>query len=171
MSEIYAPPKILVIDLDKCTGCERCILACNFKKSGSFGRTNSRIRVYSWRETGDFIPATCLHCNPAPCQEACGVGAIHRDGRTGAVYIDYKTCINCKACMYACPYGAISIDSQGRVVKCDLCEGEPACVQQCSFNALRYEKPSRAVDKLAVEYIKTLKQAGVSRGPSAPIRP
>jgi Fe-S-cluster-containing dehydrogenase component len=171
MSEILMPAKILVIDLDKCTGCERCTLACSFKKNGSFSRTNSRIRVFTWRETGDFIPATCLHCNPAPCQEACGVGAIHRDGRTGAVYIDYKTCINCKACMYACPYGAISIDSSGRVVKCDLCEGEPACVNACSFNALRYEKALKAVDKLVVEYVKSLKAAGVSRGPSAAIRP
>ncbi|MEM3398665.1 MAG: 4Fe-4S dicluster domain-containing protein [Nitrososphaerota archaeon] len=171
MSSVFVPEKILVIDMDKCTGCERCTLACSFKKSGKFGRTDSRIRVFSWKETGDFIPATCLHCNPAPCQESCGVGAIHRDGKTGAVSIDYKTCINCKACMYACPYGSISIDTQGRVVKCDLCEGQPSCVEACSFNALRFEKAVKAVDKLVMEYVRSLKEAGVSKGPSAPARP
>jgi Fe-S-cluster-containing dehydrogenase component len=165
------PQKILVIDMDRCTNCERCVLACNYAKTGKFGRTDSRIRVFAWRETGDFIPVVCLHCNPAPCQEACGVGAIHRDAKTGAVYIDYGTCISCKACMYACPYGVISIDSTGRVVKCDLCEGDPACVKACAFKALRYEVATRAVEKLAYEYAKALKAAGVVKGPAAAVRP
>ena len=42
-------------------------------------------------------------------------------------------------CMIACPFGAISVDPlSSKVVKCDLCVGEPACADFCPTNAIEY---------------------------------
>ena len=43
--------------------------------------------------------------------------------------------------MLNCPFGAISIDSgDEKLIKCDLCGGDPTCVKFCSTGALQYVK-------------------------------
>lgn len=153
--------KVLVFDSGRCTGCERCMLACSYAKTKSYGYRDTLIRVFSWRDTGDFVVVGCYHCDPAPCMEACGVDAIYRDPKTNAVLIDQKKCINCKACLYACPYGVITIDRTGRVVKCDLCGGDPACVKVCSYNALRFEEAAKVSDRFSFQYAEALRSATV----------
>lgn len=148
---------ILEFDSGKCTGCERCVLACNYIKTGYFGTRDARIRVFTWRDTGDFIVTGCYQCDPAPCMEACGVDAMYRDPKTNAILIDYRKCINCKACVYACPYGAITLGSNGKVIKCDLCAGEPACVKACDFGALKYVRADRVGISFAYQYALSLK--------------
>jgi len=164
--------KILVFDSSKCTGCELCVLACNYIKTGVFGTRDSRIRVFSWRETGDFVVLGCYQCDPAPCMEACGVDAIYRDPKTGALKIDMGKCINCKACIYACPYGAITIGSHGKVIKCDLCDGAPVCVKVCKYGALRYEEAVKVGVDFALQYAQTLKlKTDVSKRTWSGLRP
>lgn len=95
----------MVIDLDKCIGCERCVHACQ--------ATNDTQSGHLWNvllhdeETFDrpvFIPRPCMHCEHAPCVEVCPVGATyHRPD--GLVAMDYDRCIGCRYCMVACPYG------------------------------------------------------------------
>lgn len=163
---------ILEFDSGKCTGCERCILACNYAKAKVFGTRDSRIRIFGWRDTGDFIISGCYHCDPAPCMEACGVDAIYRDPKINAVMIDYRKCINCKACVYACPYGAITLGSDGKVIKCDLCYGDPACVKACSYGALRYVKVSKVGEDFAHQYALILKtKTDISKRSWSGIRP
>ncbi|MCI4457281.1 MAG: 4Fe-4S dicluster domain-containing protein [Desulfurococcaceae archaeon] len=164
--------KVLVFDSSKCTGCELCVLACNYVKTGVFGTRDARIRVFSWRDTGDFIVLGCYHCDPAPCMEACGVDAIYRDPKTGAVKINTDKCINCKACVYACPYGAITIGSNGKVIKCDLCDGDPACVKACPYGALRFEEVSKVGVDFALQYAQTLKtKTDISKRTWSGLRP
>ena len=59
-----------------------------------------------------------------------------------------KSCIGCKSCMVACPYGAMTVtvmNQQAQALKCDLChhraEG-PACVAACPTQALRVMVPA-----------------------------
>jgi Fe-S-cluster-containing dehydrogenase component len=164
--------KVLVFDSGKCTGCERCVLACNYVKTGLFGTRNSRILVFSWRDTGDFIVTGCYQCDPAPCMEVCGVDAIYRDSKTNAVMIDYRKCINCKACIYACPYGAVRLGGDGKVIKCDLCAGDPACVKACNYGALRFEPIDRVGVDFAYQYSHVIKvKADVSKRPWSGVRP
>jgi len=164
--------KILVFDSGKCTGCERCVLACNYVKTNVYGIRDSRIRVFAWRDTGDFIVTGCYQCDPAPCMEACGVDAIYRDPKTNAVIIDYRKCINCKACVYACPYGAITLGREGKVVKCDLCAGDPECVKACNYGALRFESPERVGVDFAFQYATIIKvRTDISKRVWSGIRP
>ena len=48
-------------------------------------------------------------------------------------------CIGCRACVAVCPFGAMSFDAVAkRVIKCDLCDGDPTCVSFCDTKALDY---------------------------------
>jgi Fe-S-cluster-containing hydrogenase component 2 len=45
--------------------------------------------------------------------------------------------------MLVCPFGAISLDGD-RMIKCDLCEGDPQCVKWCATKALEFKPIDRA---------------------------
>lgn len=69
----------------------------------------------------------------------CPKNAIFRDDGLNRVMVDYDTCIGCRMCVAACPFGAMEFDSEvKRVVKCDLCDGDPVCAKLCAYEAIRY---------------------------------
>ena len=51
-----------------------------------------------------------------------------------------ETCIGCRSCVFACPFGAMFFHDEDHVpIKCDLCDGSPECAEICPSEALRYE--------------------------------
>jgi len=97
----------MVIDLQKCIGCNTCTLACRAENGTPAGVKFHKVIKY---ETGrypnatmKFLPMPCMHCQDPPCLKVCPTGAtyIHPDG---PVLIDEEICIGCRACMIACPY-------------------------------------------------------------------
>jgi len=131
--------KILFADPSKCTGCRACELVCSFVNKGVFNPARSNITVITDEKNGVFIPIVCQQCDPAPCMESCPTGALYRNEQTWAVEVDKDKCIGCKLCVMACPLGAIKIDpSTGTSTKCNLCGGEPACVNYCRVKAILY---------------------------------
>ena len=129
----------LVFDASLCTGCRACELACSFVSEGVFQPSRSRVTVVKYDEQGIDIPLGCMHCENAPCVSACPVSAISTDSETGAVLLDNNVCIGCKLCITVCPFGAIGYkDREGILYKCDLCSGEPECVNWCFTGALKY---------------------------------
>ena len=130
-------PKTLVVDAAKCTACRRCELACSFHHTGTFSPSAARLKVEIFTEEDFYYPITCQQCDDAPCAAVCPAGAIVRNGSTGAWEIQEARCIGCRMCIMVCPFGAAMVSvPEHRVVKCDLCGGEPECVAFCGQGAL-----------------------------------
>ena len=136
---------MLIIDSDKCTGCRMCVMVCSLTKSNTFNPARSRISIVKWEEEGIMIPVMCQHCEDPPCLPCCPVDAVKKDREgTEAVSISNQTCIGCRMCMAVCPFGGPSFDStEGKVVICDLCDGEPQCADICPTGALQYVRADR----------------------------
>ncbi|WFO75000.1 4Fe-4S dicluster domain-containing protein [Desulfurococcaceae archaeon MEX13E-LK6-19] len=139
---------ILAVNYEKCTGCHLCELACSLVHEKVFTTTLSRITIITGPEKPVSIPVFCLQCKDAPCARVCPVNAIRYDEKIGAYLIDYNKCIGCKECVYACPFGAITLNKDGMPIKCDLCGGDPECVKVCPHDAIIYGPENIVLRKL-----------------------
>ncbi|MGQ9516089.1 MAG: 4Fe-4S dicluster domain-containing protein [Anaerolineae bacterium] len=148
----------LVIDLNKCTGCRACELACH--QRNELPGEMSYIKVFPKKMpdgTPYFLPVQCQHCEKPPCASVCPTGATYHH-ESGTVLVNHKTCVGCRYCMVACPYDARRYDEEkGIAEKCWLCldwvlgGGEPACVQACAPGARifgRRDDPNSEVAQL-----------------------
>lgn len=136
----------MAIDLERCTGCHACSVACKAEHDVPLG--HFRTKVYYYDEGAYpqvrrwFLPVVCMQCAEAPCLKACPTGSIHR-GEDGVVRINTETCNGNARCEEACPYGAVYVDPLRHVAdKCDFCSNrlqfgmQPACVETCPSEAL-----------------------------------
>ncbi len=90
------------------------------------------------------VPITCLQCEDAACIDVCPAKALYRD-ENSTVLVNTTKCIGCKLCTSACPFGNIEYNySAKRILKCDLCEGNPDCVKFCPTAAIRFESVTEA---------------------------
>ena len=121
---------ILIIP-DKCSGCRLCEIACSLEHEGTIWPEASRIRVFELLPGVD-VPHTCVQCPDYPCVNTCPVNALSVDEKTGGVLVEEEKCTECGACITACPGKVPRIPTdKGSVVICDLCGGEPKCVEIC----------------------------------------
>ena len=101
----------MVIDLDRCTGCRACMVACKVENNtpqSSFWMHVFRMEAGEYPNTQVwFVPRPCMHCQNPPCAKVCPVGARFKQA-DGIVGTDWKRCIGCRYCMVACPYGVNS---------------------------------------------------------------
>ena len=140
----------IVVDLDHCTGCKGCEIACKNENNIPLGERWNRLLLCG--PYGEFpnlsqyyLPVMCQQCVDAPCVNVCPTGASYRDPDTNVVLVDKEKCIGCKYCMMACPYGVRDWNKAESVVeKCTLCQhltaaGEkPQCVKGCSVQCRFY---------------------------------
>ena len=140
----------IVVDLDHCTGCKGCEIACKNENNIPLGERWNRLLLCG--PYGEFpslsqyyLPVMCQQCVDAPCVNVCPTGASYRDPDTNVVLVDKEKCIGCKYCMMACPYGVRDWNKAESVVeKCTLCQhltaaGEkPQCVKVCSVQCRFY---------------------------------
>lgn len=168
----------IVVNLDKCTGCYGCEIACKMENDVALGEYWNR--VVEVGPFGDYpeitrykLPSMCQQCEDAPCVHVCPTGASYRDG-DNVVLVDREKCIGCKYCMMACPYGVRNWNVETRTVeKCTLCgqltsQGElPACVKSCAAGARFYgdlDDPDSDASKELARYdedaIHTLEDVG-----------
>jgi formate dehydrogenase iron-sulfur subunit len=135
------------VDLDRCSGCKACVVACH--------TLNGLDENETWRDVGllvggshtapvmQHVTAACHHCLQPACMIACPVNAYEKDPVTGIVKHLDDQCFGCQYCTMACPYEVPKYHpGKGIVRKCDMCSsrlavGEPpACVQACPHEAI-----------------------------------
>ena len=139
--------KQLMIKPEKCLGCRSCELVCSFQRGQQFNPRNAAVSVMIYEEAAISVPVMCLQCEDACCLKVCPVGAMHRD-ENGTVRTDPAKCIVCKMCVNACPLGNVSFSSTERkVVKCELCDGDPKCAKYCPPGALVYTDEADALGR------------------------
>jgi carbon-monoxide dehydrogenase iron sulfur subunit len=144
----------LIIDYEKCVGCESCEQACSAKNTGIVNPALSRIGVVKRQLGTENIPIVCQQCESAPCMAICPVKAISLDEELGRIIVDYDICIGCRMCVAICPFGCMLFDEENRkVFKCDLCDGDPICVRFCEHQAIQYLNAAQQ---------STLKQAAIA---------
>ncbi len=154
--------EVLVVDQNKCTGCENCIKSCE-RRHGY-----SRLQLRGQHVDHYLFPTACRHCEDPKCL-LCSVNGIVRVP-SGEIKIVEDNCIGCGACAQRCPYGNINMHPVERkknglwfnlmdllsgspkrrqrleslepgarqiAVKCDLCSGfsDYACVNACPVGA------------------------------------
>ncbi|NDJ53684.1 MAG: 4Fe-4S dicluster domain-containing protein [Chloroflexi bacterium] len=94
----------MIIDLQKCIGCQYCIFACQAVNDVA---DDMQWNVYlpEVTATGETFHMTrpCLHCRSAPCTDVCPTSATYQRA-DGLVIMDYDRCIGCRYCQVACPY-------------------------------------------------------------------
>ncbi len=145
--------KGILTDVTRCTGCEKCVAACNeenklstvlpWKWLTNDGLSSERFTSIIRKPKGHNIRKQCRHCLKPACVSVCPVGALSKTTE-GPVIYDSSKCLGCRYCMMSCPYGIPRYsweDNVPYVKKCNMCyhrvqQGEiPACVEACPEKA------------------------------------
>jgi molybdopterin-containing oxidoreductase family iron-sulfur binding subunit len=154
------------IDLDLCTGCGACLVACAQENNVPLGEPAvAAERLIRWMEIlpfeeGEFphvrerlLPMPCQHCDHPPCAKVCPVYATFKnpEGIVGQVYAQ---CIGCRYCVNACPYTCKHYNWDeatwpaplDRGLNPDVSLRARGVVEKCSFCAHRLQRAREAAE-------------------------
>ena len=164
--------KIFVVDVKKCNGCHACQVACKDEHVGNdwtpiakaqpetgqfWMKLEQRVRGTVPKVKVAYRPHLCMHCDEAPCVEACPVEGVIYKRQDGLVIIDPVTCTGCRNCLEACPYRVIYFNENLNIAqKCTGCahlldDGwkEPRCADACPTGVIRFLDEDEAGDALS----------------------
>jgi phenylglyoxylate dehydrogenase beta subunit len=131
----------ITFDAAQCDGCGLCMNAC--------AETRGSARIQVLPEGKTYALGLCRQCGDPHCVSACPAGALTKDDGTGVIAWDGDKCVDCLLCTVGCAYAGIALDAQSRrVVKCDTCDGAPACAAACPTKALRYVTTARIYNEV-----------------------
>ena len=174
----------LIIDQERCLGCEACTVACRMENTTKEGWIRVETQNAAQKDTPEgrfpdlkmtFLPRLCNHCARPPCIDACPLEALVRR-EDGPVVLDQEECDGCQACMEACPYDAILYNREmEKAEKCNLCDHrtdsglEPFCVVCCEGQAMHFgdlNDPAEPVSRIIATRETFQLNPGAGTGPS-----
>lgn len=155
----------MVVDLDKCTGCGACMVACMVENNVPFRADESNkllsitwMRVYKLTNGKPFpktdicyLPRPCMHCEGhgghSPCVSVCPAVATDYSTETGIVSQIYTRCFGCRYCMASCPYHAryfnwwdpVWPDGMEKYLSPNVSPRMRGVVEKCSFCFHRHQ--------------------------------
>jgi molybdopterin-containing oxidoreductase family iron-sulfur binding subunit len=108
---------VMAVDVDKCTGCQACVLACQVENNIPLNTQDrfERNRAIAWIRVerywegefpnikARFIPIMCQHCENAPCEPVCPVFATYHNSEGMNIQV-YNRCVGTRYCANGCPY-------------------------------------------------------------------
>jgi Fe-S-cluster-containing dehydrogenase component len=150
----------MIIDLNKCSGCYNCFLACrdeHFDNDYSPIAAPQPFKDHFWMQIAEsergkypkvklsFIPKSCMHCDDAPCIRSAENGAVYKRA-DGIVIIDPQKSAGQKQILSSCPHRVIFWNEEKKIPqKCTFCahlldagDPEPRCVEACPTGALQF---------------------------------
>jgi molybdopterin-containing oxidoreductase family iron-sulfur binding subunit len=151
----------MVIDLDRCTGCQACVVACHAENNvpvvgeqeAARGHSMHWIRIERYWEgefpnvKARFMPILCQHCGEAPCEPVCPVFATYHtpEGLNAQVY---NRCIGTRFCGSACPYKVRSFnwfrpgfpEPLDQQLNPDVSVRQRGIIEKCSFCVQRIRR-------------------------------
>lgn len=162
----------MAIDLDKCTGCGACMVACQAENNlAPQADASNKRRVMNWLVVYElsngkpfpehdvaYLPRPCQQCAEQPCATVCPVIATERNEEGGIVSQVTPRCIGCRYCMAACPYHARYFNwfdpvwpkGMEKALTPDVSMRPRGVVEKCTFCHHRF---MLAKDKLRVQGI------------------
>jgi molybdopterin-containing oxidoreductase family iron-sulfur binding subunit len=146
----------MVFDLQRCIGCNACVIACkteNMLPPDVFFTRTFVAEIGSFPNVRRmYIPTLCNQCEDAPCEKVCPSGATYTR-EDGIVMVDQEKCIGCNACAVACPYDSRSQLTKERLERGYFGDGElkgfendckerwvPGTVAKCDFCSSRLDQ-------------------------------
>ena len=160
----------LMVDLNKCTGCNNCIVSCTSENNVAVvGKEEvKKRRILHWLRIDRYYsetpenprvlqqPVMCQHCDNAPCENVCPVSATMHSNE-GLNQVAYVRCIGTKYCINNCPYRVrrfnwykyvkndkfdynFNSDLARLVLNPDVTVRERGVVEKCSFCVQRIQE-------------------------------
>lgn len=150
--------KFISGDPSKCVGRCVCEYSCSMEHEKTYNSTKSRIRVVRLNPFINLAIA-CRFCEDPQCIIACPKNALSQSEETGVIIVDEDVCNGCSWCIEACDFGSIQLHPARRVAfVCDLCQGEPKCVEWCPEEALDFTTTKVLALKARISSVKKLFQ-------------
>ena len=155
----------MVVDLDKCTGCQACVIACQSENNIPINdeplfnqrRAIEWIRVERYWEgefpniKARFIPVFCQQCDDAPCEPVCPVYATYHNSEGLNVQV-YNRCVGTRFCANNCPYQVRFFnfwepESFHNQLNPDVTVRSRGIMEKCTFCVQRIRRTSRDAKK------------------------
>ena len=158
----------MVVDIDKCTGCQSCVVACQsennvpINEEAHFNQRRAiewiRVERYWEGEFPDvkarFIPLFCQQCGDAPCEPVCPVYATYHNSEGLNVQV-YNRCIGTRFCANNCPYQVRFFnfwepawpETLKNQLNPDVTVRSRGIMEKCTFCVQRIRRSSREADK------------------------